>query len=525
MRLLTTLLLLFFSTLCAAQVQISGGRISELPDGSQLVFDLDAPTAYRSFMLDDPPRLVVDLKNTSARGMYHALRSTDTLGIRSGSRDGRDLRIVVDLQRPMFGKAELIQRNGPHLVLDLFRARPIVLQHSDSVAFVQPEIAPRPVVTQVAMPASNPALTTGSALPAIRLMGRPTTLSLPPLPSAEPATREAPPQVTPPSAPTPRETTAPATRTTRTEPAVRPAERPAEPPPVRVLRRDVLIAIDPGHGGHDPGAIGPKGTKEKKVVLEIAKRLQRLIDAKDGMSAFLTRSDDRYLRLYQRISLARQRKADLFVSIHADAFYNPKPRGASVYMLSTRGASSTMARWLAESENKSDQLAPDLNIADEQLRQVVFDMVHEAVLTDSDVVGDKILREMGRVGRLHSRKVERANFAVLKSPDIPSILVETAFISNPEEERLLNTTRYQQQLAEAMLKGIRAYLDSRPGLGVEIVEAGTPDSTRPYIVRHGDTLSGIAQRHDVSISNLLAINGLNDANHIPVGMTIRIPEG
>ncbi len=505
MRLLTGLLLFAFTTLCAAQVEVSGGRYNALPDGSQLVFELSGPTAYRSFMLNNPPRLVIDLKRASSRGLRHGLSSADFQGLRSGTHDDGDLRLVVDLSRDMFGKATIFQQHGLLLVVDLFRNRPMVLQHPDSVAYAVPQILAQPVI-----PASQTAMASIATLPAIEMVSRPTT---PPITTGSPA------PATVPASASRQTVIEPPTVVSRVEPGPRPA------PPVRVQRRDILIAIDPGHGGRDPGAIGPGGTREKKVVLEIAQRLKRLIDAEAGMSAFLTRSDDRYLRLYQRISIARQRRADLFISIHADAFTNPRPRGASIYMLSTRGASSTMASWLAESENKSDLIEPELNIPDQQLRQIVFDMVHDAVLADSNEVGGKILRELGQVGRLHSHKVERANFAVLRSPDIPSVLVETGFISNPEEERLLNTSSHQQKIAEAILQGIQSYRNARPGLGMEIVEAGTRSPTRPYTVRRGDTLSAIAQRHDVSLANLIAINGLDNANSIAAGMTLQIPEG
>lgn len=501
MRLFTALLLFLVSPLCAAQVQVSGGQLFELPDGSQLVFRLTSPTAYRSFLLDAPPRLVVDLKGAAARGLQHRLESSDVRGVRSGSRNGSDLRLVVDLTRAVHGRVSMAQRDGYHLVLDVFRSRAPVFEHPDTVAFITPDIVTQPVVDPPSAPEP--------ALPPLALVSR----SELPRAQAQPAT------ITP--APAPLTTSA---RTATQSAAVREVALPE----LITHRRDIVIAIDAGHGGKDPGAIGPSGVREKDVVLAISRRLARLINDEPGMRAILTRDRDNYLRLFERVSIARQHNADLFISIHADAFTSPRPRGASVYMLSTRGASSSMARWLAESENRSDRIAgSDLDIRDRELRQVVFDMVHDAVLAESSDVGRKVLERMGGVGRLHSPRIERANFAVLRAPDMPSILVETGFISNPEEERLLNTASHQQRLATAIMDGVREFARSRPGLGLEIVDAERHggSSARRYVVQRGDTLSGIARRHDVNLNQLLSINGLNNAHHLPAGMTLRIPEG
>jgi N-acetylmuramoyl-L-alanine amidase len=240
--------------------------------------------------------------------------------------------------------------------------------------------------------------------------------------------------------------------------------RPRNRPEVKPLPgRNIVVAIDPGHGGKDPGAIGPSKTLEKNIVLQIAKRLQALVNKEPGMRAILTRGGDRYLHLYKRIEVARRHQADLFISIHADAFRDPSARGSSVFILSTKGASSAAARWLAKKENDADLIGGNnLHGVDDALKPVVFDIMHDAVLADSMVLAEKTLRELRRVGSVHSATVERAGFAVLKSPDIPSILVETAFISNPGEEAKLRSARYQRKLAEAIMKGIRAYVRQRP---------------------------------------------------------------
>ena len=225
-------------------------------------------------------------------------------------------------------------------------------------------------------------------------------------------------------------------------------------------RRGVFtIAIDAGHGGEDPGAIGPGGTREKDVVLAIARHLHARISAQPGLRSFMTRTDDYFVPLGQRVARARRARADLLVSIHADAYIEPYARGASVYMLSERGASSSSARWLAERENGADQVGGvNLAVRDREVRRLLLDLSTSAQIRDSAKLAGEVLSSLGGVGRLHKREAEQAAFAVLKAPDIPSILVETAFISNPEEEKRLADPRHQQRLAEAIFSGIETYL-------------------------------------------------------------------
>jgi N-acetylmuramoyl-L-alanine amidase len=223
-----------------------------------------------------------------------------------------------------------------------------------------------------------------------------------------------------------------------------------------------VVAIDPGHGGKDQGAVGPGQILEKDVTLQIARRLQRLVNSEPGMRAVLTRTGDEFLHLYERIAIARRYKADLFISIHADAVTNPEISGCSVFVLSTQGASSAAAHWLAKHENEVDALGGDsLDVKDEALRAVVFDIHHDAILAESMALAEHVLGQLSSVEDMHTGMVERAGFAVLKAPDIPSILVETAFISNPREAAKLRSARYQQQLAAAILRGIRAYVKPR----------------------------------------------------------------
>jgi N-acetylmuramoyl-L-alanine amidase len=231
------------------------------------------------------------------------------------------------------------------------------------------------------------------------------------------------------------------------------------------MRRLLTIAIDPGHGGEDPGATGGSGTHEKDVVLSIARMLKSKIDAQPNMRAMMTRDADYFVPLGVRVQKARRVQADLFVSIHADAFLSPEARGASVFALSDRGASSVQAKWLANKENASDMIGgANMGSKDAQVTRVLLDLSTTAQISDSMKVGRAVLEQIGGINRLHKGQVEQAGFAVLKAPDIPSILVETAFISNPEEEAKLTDLGYQNQMADAILRGIRAYFAKNPPL-------------------------------------------------------------
>ncbi|PIQ52675.1 MAG: N-acetylmuramoyl-L-alanine amidase, partial [Comamonadaceae bacterium CG12_big_fil_rev_8_21_14_0_65_59_15] len=239
--------------------------------------------------------------------------------------------------------------------------------------------------------------------------------------------------------------------------------------PAAATDRLIIIALDPGHGGEDPGAIGPGGTQEKNVVLKLAHRLRDRINTTvvngNAMRAFLTRDADYFVPLHVRVDKARRVQADLFISLHADAFFTPNPQGASVFALSQGGASSAAARWMAARENKAD-LIGGLNVRakDAQVKRALLDMSTTAQIKDSLQLGSAMLRAIGRVGKLHKPQVEQAGFAVLKAPDIPSVLVEAAFISNPEEEAKLNSDDYQERLADALMRGIEGYFSKNPPL-------------------------------------------------------------
>lgn len=250
-------------------------------------------------------------------------------------------------------------------------------------------------------------------------------------------------------------------------PKERPAteDRAASGKPSLDARRSIVVAIDPGHGGEDPGAIGRRGTCEKNVTLAIAKKLRALIDAEPGMRAMLTRDDDYFVPLNTRVQKARRVRADLFISIHADAFTTPSAKGSSVFALSDHGATSAAARWLAQRENQSDLIGGvNLETRDPMLARTLLDLSQAAQISDSLRVGRSVLDGIGAISTLHKGAVEQAGFAVLKAPDIPSILVETAFISNPDEELRLKSDRYQSQMADSMLRGIKRYFAQNPAL-------------------------------------------------------------
>ena len=229
------------------------------------------------------------------------------------------------------------------------------------------------------------------------------------------------------------------------------------------MDRLLIVALDPGHGGEDPGAIGPTGLREKDVVLAIALALRDRLNAQPGVRAMLTRDRDFFVPLHERVAKARRVQADLFVSIHADAFTRREARGASVFALSTSGATSTTARLMAQKENAADLVGGvNLKVADRQVMQALLDMSTTAQIRDSLQLGQHVLRHIGKVGRLHKPRVEQAGFAVLKAPDIPSILVETAFISNPEEEALLRDPAFRERLVDALATGIRRWMASHP---------------------------------------------------------------
>ena len=280
--------------------------------------------------------------------------------------------------------------------------------------------------------------------------------------------------------------------------------------------RDLIIAIDAGHGGEDPGAIGQRGTLEKDVVLKIAKELEKLVKRERGMKPLMVRTGDYYIGLKERVKKAQIAQADLFISIHADAFKNGKARGTSVFILSERGASSDLASYLADSENNADLNGGVSGTNDDLLNMVLADMVKNSTLEDSHQIASKVLTGLKGVNHLHKDTVEQAGFRVLKAGR-PAILVETAFISNRKEEKKLRSRKHQQALAKAIFKGTRAYFHSNPVPGTLLALRD-----RKHRIARGETLSGIARQYQVSLATIRDVNDIN-GNNLRVGKVISIP--
>jgi len=407
-------------------------RVWPAADYTRVTIESDLPLAARHFMTDGPPRLVVDIDqlelSPTLRELVGKVKSDDPYiaGVRVGQNQPRVVRLVVDLKQavaPQQFTLPPVAAYGHRLVFDLYplqeRDPLLELIRDKDRAEKQAEQAVRDSLGEL-----------------IGRADRPVAASAPrPAASAPPMMSPAP-----------------------------------QPPPTAEARRKVerltIVAIDPGHGGEDPGAVGPSGLREKDVVLAVALRLRDRLNAIPGTRAMLTRDSDYFVPLQERVRKARRVQADLFVSVHADAFLTPKARGASVFALSSGAATSAAARWIADKENAADVVGGvnQRSVKDAQVLRALLDMSTTAQIKDSLRVGHEVLQLIGKVGHLHKSQVEQAGFAVLKAPDIPSILVETAFISNPDEEKLLRSARYQDKLVDALVNGIRRYFAKHPRL-------------------------------------------------------------
>mgnify|MGYP001250447917 CR=1 FL=1 len=292
--------------------------------------------------------------------------------------------------------------------------------------------------------------------------------------------------------------------------------------------RDVIVAIDAGHGGEDPGAIGHGNILEKEVVFSISSMIYDLFAREPGYRGLMIREGDYYVELRRRTRIAHDSSADILLSIHADAFDSPKVSGASVYALSDKGATSEAARILAEQENRADLIGGvggvSLHDKDDLLVEVLLDLVTTASLSASLDMGDKIIGEIGRVNKLHKRSVEQAGFVVLKSPEIPSLLIETGYISNPSEAKKLASKRHQRKIAEAIFRGARTYMQGNPPPGSLLAWQRDDGSVKltTYVIVRGDTLSEIASRYRVSSDNIKRVNGLR-SDRIRIGQVLKIP--
>lgn len=420
-----TLLLITVPVLGA---EVDGFRVWTDPEKTRAVLDLDTRAEYKLFTLDNPPRVVIDLKKSELETTFKLTEEHAGIidGVRHGSPSKDTLRVVLDLENKANIKSFMLDPVGQYgyrLVVDLF-----------------PEGAGNRSVKQMA--------------------------------------------------------------------------------DVQQKDRDIVVAIDAGHGGEDPGAIGKSRTREKDVVLAIARELKKSIDARPGMKGVMTRSGDYFVPLRDRYERARKHRADLFVSIHADAFRKRSVSGSSVFVLSRKGASSEYARLLAASENSADLVGGvSLGDKDDMLASVLLDLSQSATMEASNAVADSVFSSLDGMGKMHKNHVEHANFMVLKSPDVPSILVETAFISNPSEEKRLKDPAWQKKIARTIANGVQDYFYLSPPPGTWIASNRQP--VRYKVVR-GDTLGEIANRYRVSLYSLRRANGLN-TDTIHVGSELLIP--
>ena len=402
----------------AQALQLSATRLWPSPDYTRITLEATQAVTHKSFSLVNPNRLVIDLEGVEPGAAIDALGSQLAAddpyiaAIRAGVNRPGVMRLVIDLKtpvKPSIFQLQPLGQYGHRLVVDLYpvQANPVP---SNPVQASQPQSSPVPATQAVlASPVGN---SVASPQPAL----------------IDPPRSAKPPKV-------------------------------AEPQYARLI----TVAIDAGHGGEDPGASGASGSREKDITLALAKKLKQQLDAQDNMRGVLIRDGDYFVPLGQRVVKARALKADLFLSIHADAFIKPHARGSSVFALSENGASSAAARWLAKKENDADLIGGmNIDVKDPSLKRTLIDLTQTTTINDSMKLGHAVLKEIGGINTLHKSHVEQAGFAVLKAPDIPSILVETAFISNPEEEQRLNNPAYQDRLVDAIVDGIKTYFAQHP---------------------------------------------------------------
>ncbi|TMP18311.1 N-acetylmuramoyl-L-alanine amidase [Pseudoalteromonas sp. S2721] len=440
-KLLTTLMLLVVSQIALAQNTINSVRVWPSPDSTRVVFDLNDKPDFSYFMLKNPARLVIDLKNTDKLDSLPAIPQKHQIVSKlrySKPKDSKSVRFVFELARASKPVVFALLPTDPYkhrLVVDLVDKTP----------------------------------------------------------KAEPVVS--------------------------TNTSVKKRELNQE--------RDIVIAIDAGHGGEDPGSIGPSGTYEKDITLQIAKRLERMIDAEKGMISRMVRRSDYFVNLNTRTSIARKKKADFFVSIHADAFTSPQPNGASVWVLSLRRANSEIGKWIEDKEKHSELLGGAAGVlkdtaSEKYLAQALLDMSMDHSMKTGFSVAEEVVSELRKVAKMHKKRPQAASLAVLKSPDIPSILVETGFISNPREERMLKTAQHQERLAKAIFTSIKNYYMQNPPDDSLFAKLKSQFPTK-HKVRPGESLSILASRYNTSVSKLKTANNLK-SNTLFIGQELDIPQ-
>jgi len=508
---IAVLILTAISTLSfAAQTSIKSVRLWHAPDYTRLVFDLSGGIQHDLQQMENPHRVVLNLKGVTDAKALKAKKITDARvkSVQAGSAADGVLRVVVDTRANYRTQAFALPPNGSYghrLVVDLYDAE---LMSDESAPAAKNDVAKTAGKTQIGTPV------------------------------AEAAKVEKPAAAQADVAKTATDSTA------KAAPVLGVQESP------HVSGRPIIVAIDAGHGGDDPGAIGKRGTREKNITLAIARKLQARMAAEPGLKPVMTRTGDYFVPLDKRRQIARDRyKADLFISIHADSFPSGRAYGASVYAISRKGATSAAAARLAESENRADLVGGVSSAGkDDLLKSVLVDLSMDGTMEHSLRVGKNILGSLGSVGRLHRRNVEQAGFVVLKTPDMPSILVETGFISTPEEESKLNNPEYQQKLASAITSGVHRFFASNPipgsyyaGLKKNpsrasaapqqakpvLLSGKAPRAVRtPPVTRHvigkGETLTSIAKKYQVSPAEIRSHNGMK-SDIVQIGRTLQIP--
>ncbi len=418
---------------------------------TRVTLELDSELKAEHFTLENPNRLVVDIQGLTASSTLNDLVSK----VRPDDPYIRGLRVAQNRPNVVRLVFDLKQAVAPQV----FTLKPVADYQYRLVLDLYPKVAQDPLMAMVNRPVA-PDVDDPLARVLDQIANNPAARSADPAPMPMAKGQEAPP--VPPGAPL----------NVIVHGAGKQDAPPAPPTRQANRKRMLTIALDPGHGGEDPGAIGATGLREKDVVLRIARRLKAMIDNQPAMRAYLTRDDDYFVPLNVRVEKARRVRADLFISIHADAFIKPTASGSSVFALSEHGASSTQARWMANRENSADLIGGvNLGSHDAQVAKVLLDLSTTAQINDSLKVGTAFLDELGKINRLHSNEVEQAGFAVLKAPDIPSVLVETAFISNPREEALLRTDSHQEKVAVALMSGIDRYFTANPPLARTLADA------------------------------------------------------
>jgi N-acetylmuramoyl-L-alanine amidase len=423
---------------------VSAVRVWPARDYTRVTLEHDNQLKFTHFMVSDPDRLVVDIEgidlNLTLRDLVSKITPNDPFirAVRVGQNRPKVVRLVIDLKQPVDPQVFSLDPVAQ------FRHRLIFDLHPVNTPDPLLALVNKGEVTQESAPSPTAAPSSTAAPDPIGDLARN-------LPAGSAGTQNSPASIIASHVPAAPATTAPSLlENVLIKPSV---------------ARMVTVAIDPGHGGEDPGAVGKRGSYEKDVVMEIAQKVKARIDAEPNMRALLTRDGDYFVPLNVRVQKARRVQSDLFVSIHADAFINADANGTSVFALSERGASSTAARWLAQKENEADLIGGiNINTRDQQLARVLLDLSTTAQINDSLKLGRTILDHVGQVNRLHRGQVEQAGFAVLKAPDIPSILIETAFISNPAEEKRLNDAAFQDRMADSIVAGIKRYFAKNPPL-------------------------------------------------------------